>query len=419
MQVLTILQYGIQELGDYLRELSYENPLVELIEPLPEQKPLPRRMAMNSGAQLRENLSSPSDETLQAFLNEQLLSLSLTDGMNRVIRILIELLDDHGFFDGNLSELARLACCDMAAAQAALDTLRTMEPIGVGAGSVREYLQIQLQQLPKDTAVAEALLALEERGSRAPAQLAAALHTSLSQVEEAMQLLASLHPYPSDGFATNRETIYIQPDLYIFTDETGIHVHGSESGIPQISINQEYLAMLDSPANSDLQPYLRQKLRQAQQVMYGMDNRKSTILRCGEVIAEQQSAFFYGRGLQKLTLRDVAEELGVHESTVSRAVKNKYIQCDRGLFPMRFFFSRSVGNNVSLCREAIQEALEQCIAEEDAVKPYSDQQLVHRLEQQGITISRRAVAKYRTELKIPPACLRKRQRDSHENSTCV
>ena len=139
-----------------------------------------------------------------------------------------------------------------------------------------------------------------------------------------------------------------------------------------------------------------------------MGNRQSTMLRCGQVILERQRSFLLGGELQKMTLRDVAEELEVHESTVSRTVRDKYIECPRGVLTMSSFFSRSVGQNPTMGRETIKSAIQQLIAAEDPAHPGSDEQLVDLLAARHITISRRAVAKYRAELGILPASARKR-----------
>ena len=165
--------------------------------------------------------------------------------------------------------------------------------------------------------------------------------------------------------------------------------------------------MLETERDPEVQAYLKNKLRQIEQVMGNLDRRKSTLVRCGEVIADRQASFFRGESLQKLTLRDVAEELGLHESTVSRAVKNKYIQCARGIFPMSAFFTRDVGQNVGVSRSRIQDEMMRIIDGEDPRKPLSDEKIVSELGKRHILLSRRAVAKYRAELGVPAASARK------------
>lgn len=177
--------------------------------------------------------------------------------------------------------------------------------------------------------------------------------------------------------------------------------------LKQITINQTYLRLLRSTQDPEVQHYLREKYAQAEQAVRNLQNRSSTMLRCAQVIARIQDRYFHGGSLCKMTLRDVAEEMGVHESTVSRTVRDKYIQCDQGLFPMHYFFSRSAGQNGNLSRENVKAALAKLLAGEDPARPMSDEQLVAQLSAQHITISRRAVAKYRAELGIPAAYVRK------------
>lgn len=165
--------------------------------------------------------------------------------------------------------------------------------------------------------------------------------------------------------------------------------------------------MLETEQDPAVQKYLREKLRQVEQLIQDLQHWKSTILRCGEILAQRQQRFFRGGSLSKLTLRDVAQELSLHESTVSRTAKDKYLQCDRGLFPMRYFFSRSAGQNPNLCRINIQDTLAKIIAEEDPQHPLSDEQLSKHLAAQHIVISRRTVAKYRSELGIPTTAVRR------------
>ena len=420
---MTILQYGTQELAEYLSDLSYENPLLDLQEPRTDEKSAPTldrlRWLQSSD---RQNRSYYADEdqrrcfsgsretqhTLEAFLREQLLSMSVPEDIRQAVFVLIELLDEHGFFTGSINEVCRLSRCKAATAQKALSLLRTLEPAGVGAGTVQESLLLQLARLEEDTELPRRIIAEQYRLISSPARLAAALKVSPKQVEAALSRLAALTPYPADGFDTPDAILYVRPDLYIYAENDSLTVRCGEDILPQVHINSQYLNMLETERDPAVQKYLREKLRQVEQVMHDLNNRKSTMLRCGEILAEQQKDFFSGGSLKKLTLRDVAQELEVHESTVSRTVKDKYVQCSRGLFPMSHFFSRSAGQNPTLCRGNIQDALAKLIDGEDPARPYSDEKLSRLLAAQHIVISRRTVAKYRMELGILSASARKR-----------
>lgn len=422
---MTILSYSSQELEDYLVELTCENPMAELIRP---QEPQPdaegdfiqqlrwlrQSDRQNCSYYVNENEKSipaaaPADDALSDFLHEQLMTKSLSKPLSHTLNVLIDCLDDHGFYSGTAGELAALAGTDAAAAELALDTLKSLEPAGVGARDVIECLLLQLRR-QSSTDLAQTLLRAYGLHLNAVSrhQLAQRFGVSDTAVDAALRQIHSLSPYPANGFSSGDAVIYVRPDLYIQNLNGALVVTGNETATPGLQINAQYLHMLEREKDPEVQQYLRKKLAQIQQVIRDVGNRQSTMLRCGQVIASRQQAFLLGGQLQKMTLRDVAEELEVHESTVSRTVRDKYIQCTRGILPMSSFFSRSAGQNPTMGRESIKSAIRQLIAAEDPVHPSSDEGLVALLAARHITISRRTVAKYRAELGIFPASGRRR-----------
>ena len=421
---MTILSYSAKELEDYLVELSCENPMAELVRPQ-EAQPVDTGNFVQQLRWLRQSdrqnrsyyvneasesapIAAPADCTLADFLREQLMTKSLSNSLSHTLLVLIDCLDDHGFYPGTARELAQLAGTDLAAAELALTTLKSLEPAGVGAKDVTECLLLQLQRQPA-TALAQKLLQTYGLNLTASsAKLSRQLGASTADVEAALQQIRSLSPYPANGFSSGDAVIYVRPDLYIREQDGQLVVTGNETASPSLQINDQYLRMLEQEPDPEVQQYLRKKLSQLQQVIRDMGNRQSTMLRCGQVIARRQQAFLLGGSLQKMTLRDVAEELEVHESTVSRTVRDKYIECPRGILPMSSFFSRSAGQNPTMGRETIKSAIQQLISAEDSAHPSSDERLVSLLAARHITISRRAVAKYRAELGILPASARKR-----------
>lgn len=199
-------------------------------------------------------------------------------------------------------------------------------------------------------------------------------------------------------------------------------VQSCENGLPQIQVSSQYLHMLQCETDPEVQKYLKRKMGELEQVMRSLHNRKSTMVRCGEVIVQWQADFFRGGMMKKMTLSDVAAEMGVHESTVSRTVRNKYIQCSRGIFEMASFFSRDVGQNTGLSRASIQQRIRELIAAENPQKPLSDEKIVELLSREDIVLSRRTVAKYRMELGLLSASGRKTQKnvrktDVYKNQT--
>lgn len=422
---MTILSYSAKELEDYLVELSCENPMAELIKPqeFPQQttdsfaqqlrwlRQSDRQNRSYYGNEAAESvpIAAPSDGTLSEALREQLMTRTLPKPLVHALQVLIDSLDDHGFYSGSISELAGAANVLEAEAQEALHILQSLEPAGVGARDVTECLLLQLQR-QASTALAQTLLRTYGLNLAAisSTKIARQLGVSAADADAALQQIRGLSPYPSNGFSTGDAVIYVRPDLYIREKDGQLVVTGNEAAAPSLQINGQYLRMLEQETEPAVQQYLRQKLSQLQQVIRDMGNRQSTMLRCGQVIARRQQAFLLGGQLQKMTLRDVAEELEVHESTVSRTVRDKYIECSRGLLPMSSFFSRSAGQNPTMGRETIKSAIRQLIAAEDSAHPSSDERIVSLLAAQHITISRRAVAKYRAELGILPTSARKR-----------
>lgn len=415
---MTVLQLGSEELSDYLAEQSYENPMMDLTRPEVTGAELAKQFRYIEGAGTSRFSAGEAGEglplsqqvnTLEEFLREQILMMSVPRDVEKVLYLLVELLDEHGLYQESAEELSEMAGCSLDTAEEALRRFRALEPVGVGAESMKASLLTQLRALPEDTLLAERLLESMEPG-KTPAAIAGKLGVTTREIEIAMEQIGALHPSPADGFSFREETVYVRPDLYIMLGEDGLSVQENQNLLPKISLNSEYLAMLERETDPEVQKYLQKKFQQTKQLMYNLHNRSSTMLRCGEIIARRQEEFFRGGSISKLTLRDVAEEMEVHESTVSRTVKDKYIQCDRGLFPMSHFFSRGVGQNLGLSREHIQEVLRRIIAEEPDYRPHSDQTLVKLLEKENIRISRRAVAKYRNELKIPTSGSRKREK---------
>lgn len=421
---MTILSYSAKELEDYLVELSCENPMAELVRPQ-EAQPVDTGNFVQQLRWLRQSdrqnrsyyvneasesapIAAPADCTLADFLREQLMTKSLSNSLSHTLLVLIDCLDDHGFYPGTARELAQLAGTDLAAAELALTTLKSLEPAGVGAKDVTECLLLQLQRQPA-TALAQKLLQTYGLNLTASsAKLSRQLGASTADIDAALQQIRRLSPYPANGFSSGDAVIYVRPDLYIREQDGQLVVTGNETASPSLQINDQYLRMLEQEPDPEVQQYLRKKLSQLQQVIRDMGNRQSTMLRCGQVIARRQQAFLLGGSLQKMPLRDVAEELEVHESTVSRTVRDKYIECPRGILPMSSFFSRSAGQNPTMGRETIKSAIQQLISAEDSAHPSSDERLVSLLAARHITISRRAVAKYRAELGILPASARKR-----------
>lgn len=424
---MTVLQCGAQELSDYLEELSYENPLMDLQEPEPADRAQVtaavdklrwlRSCDYQNRSYYRDSdrdsvdqyLHLGQDTSLEDFVREQILTMDVPAKLRQAMEIIAELLDDRGLFTGTTAEIAGLARCSEAVAAEALDLVRALEPVGVGAESVQQALLRQLELMEKPVALRLVREHFSQLGAWSDQRLARAMGVSKEAVAAAKNLVTTLRPYPSYGFAGREDIQYVTPDVSIFQVDGELKAVVEEGYLPKVHINGSYLKMLETENDPEVRAYLSEKLRQLEQVIGNLGRRKSTLLRCGDVIASRQAAFFQGGALGTLTLKDVAEALELHESTICRAIKNKYIQCSRGVFPMSAFFSRDVGQNVGLSRSGIQAVMQQIIDGEDPKKPLSDEKIAAELAKKRIVLSRRAVAKYRMELGIPAASARKHE----------
>ncbi len=420
---MTILQYSAQELEEYLEDLSYENPLMDVEKTVPEtgenQFIEQLRWLRNEDRQNQSYYSEQEawrpeaapgrGETLCDHVKEQILTMKVSKSLRRAMETAAELLTPRGFFDGTPGEVAALAGCEEATAREALERIKMMEPAGVGAGDVQECMLLQLDRLPGQTAIARRLV--KEQFSHLATwptpRLASAMNLGKREVEEARRLISGLRPYPGYGFSGDEEIQYIRPDLMVYEEDGELLVSVLDEAVPQIKVNGEYIKLMESESDPEVQKYLRQKLSQLEQVVKNIGNRKSTMLQCAEILVRRQIDFFRGGSVRKMTLRDVAEEMNVHESTVSRTVRGKYIQCQRGVYEMAFFFSRDAGQNIGVSRNLIKDRVQQVIAQEDPAKPLSDEKIVAILAEENLILSRRTVAKYRMELGILAASSRK------------
>lgn len=228
-------------------------------------------------------------------------------------------------------------------------------------------------------------------------------------MRSAAVVIQSLQPRPAAPFQRREQAQYLLPDVFVEEKNGELAVCTCRSESPAFHINGYYRELLSSSDDREIRAYLAAKLRQAEDILRAVAQRESTLLRCAQIIACRQSAFFRlgPSALRPLRMADVARELGVHESTVSRTAHQKYLQCSQGMYPLSYFFSRSTAPAGELSRVAAQTLLRQLIDSEDPCHPLSDQKLSELMARRGSPISRRTAAKYREELGIPSAAGRK------------
>jgi RNA polymerase sigma-54 factor len=370
---------------------------------------------------------NPVGQTLQEYLRDQLPGMRLSAEDGAALHVLIESLNEDGYLADSLEEIvAELIAADDEAAreelldrlQCALKWLQSMEPTGVGARSLSECLILQLRQRERCEAQMIAIIVCKQHldllARRDLKKLMAATGADEHLLKEAQQLIVSLEPKPARPFARAEANIIV-PDVVVQKSGRNWKVVLNGDVMPKLRINDLYAQAIRQTrgaggANGSAAG-LSSRLQEARWFMKNIQQRFDTIQRVSQAIVERQKSFFtHGEiAMKPLVLREIADELGLHESTISRVTTAKYMSTPFGTFELKYFFGSSLnteaGGNAS--STAVRALIKQLVSAEDPVKPLSDSQLSQMLEEQGIQVARRTVAKYREALKISPANLRK------------
>jgi RNA polymerase sigma-54 factor len=353
--------------------------------------------------------------SLRAHLHWQLGFTKLSERDHCLVSTLIESIDDDGYFTQDFDELASLFPEDFALEPEelgiALKHLQSFEPTGVGARSVAECLCLQLAALPADTpalAAAQAIARehLDTLASRDFAKLRKLVHCNEEELREAHALIKTLNPRPGAEFAAN-ETRYVVPDVIVRKIKNVWTASLNQDAIPRLRINRMYADIIQSKRGGAMAG----QLQEARWLIKNVQQRFDTILRVSQAIIDRQRHFFeHGEvAMRPLVLREIAEVLGLHESTVSRVTTQKYMLTPRGIFELKYFFGSHVATETggACSATAIRALIKQLVGAENAVKPLSDSKISQILGQQGIVVARRTIAKYRESMHIPPVNLRK------------
>ncbi len=420
-QSVRILQMDAQTLEGYLSELMLENPVFEIQYPdygasNPYDLFPGRRKAGASGKassdpdarDTLEMLAAPEDHSLEAHILSQI-RCTLSGQTAELACYLAGFLNDDGYLEPDFAEICRRSRYDSAELSEALACLQRLDPPGVGASSLRECLCLQLE--PGDT-LARAIVTdyMTDVASGSIGHIARSLRASKADVELAVARIRALHPKPGAPFFRDACTEYVRPDIIVRQDEAHrLEVMLTHTCQPVFHPNASYLEMAKASGDEALRQYLKTKIDQYQWVVRCIETRNQTLLALANVIVSHQARFFkYGpRFLNTFRMRDAAELLGLHESTVSRAVSGKWLLCEHGAFPLKYFFVRNLNqDSPSVSVLDAKQEISRLIAAENSAKPSSDQMIADSLCSRGIHISRRTVAKYRDQLGIPSAHLR-------------
>ena len=350
-------------------------------------------------------------ETLSEHLMWQLHMAEADEVTRAAAAAVIGNLNDDGFLSGSLEDIATEEVMTVEDVEEGLLLVQTFDPLGVGARDLAESLLIQARVVyPEDRVVhrvlKEHVTNLEKRDYK---RIARNLGVSLPRVLEAIRSIADLEPRPGREFTTE-EPRYISPDIYVLKSEDDYVIQLNEDGVPKLRVSNYYRRVLSGAQKGDKE-YIQEKLRSAQWLIRSIYQRQRTIYKVVESIVKQQRGFF-DEGIAKLKpmiLRDVAEDIGMHESTVSRVTTNKYVHTPHGTFELKFFFNSSIQRgDGDVASEMVKQRIKAIIADENPRKPYSDQAIVKMLAEEEIKIARRTVAKYRDMLGIGSSSQRKR-----------
>lgn len=445
-QGLSILAMPVAELQSMIEVEMLENPVLEVdeteSEPLegedpPEPDQADDERSWDEWLEMYEDLdqistTAPRDpnaedtnteefvggvQSFDEYLLEQLGLLDIEEGVEHAAQAVIGSLDEDGLFRGALSEIAGLVDVTVEVAEAGLRAVQQLDPPGVGGRDLEEVLCLQLEFLGLDEPLIMRIARehLDDVASNHFRKIARALKVDETEVRRLVDLLRDLNPKPAGAFSPGPSPGYIVPDVTLRRFDDDWLIVPNNEALPTLRVSPRYRAMLRSGSNADdeTRRYLKDKIRSAESFIKNVDRRKDTVSRITEIIIEVQRDFFEdGKGpLRPLRLEDVAVEIGVHLSTVSRGVTGKYMATPYGLFELKHFFSGGyrTSSGMDVASTTIKQRLRELVKEEEPAKPLSDQRLAEMLSDEGVKVARRTVAKYREELQIEPSWARRRR----------
>ena len=419
-QAIELLQYSAQELSEFLEEKALENPLLQ-IESFKVQSMDPRydtvKKARKSSQVDRQNWLeqiSKEETSIVDYLYAQIDFCFYDKRIKGILEFLINSLNENGYLSMETEEVTRILSVSQQDVEQAIHIIQGLEPAGIGARNLQECLQLQIKRNDKknelaDVIISEYFILFAEKKWK---QIAQQLGVSMKAIQDVFDYVQSLNPRPASDFYSEQAT-YITPDIIIKREGKEFTVSIFDVAHPNIQFNQSYFQRFQSLGDQKVNQYLQEKQRDFQWIMRSINQRKETISKVAlKIIEKQPDYFIYGPDhLKPMTMKEISDELGIHESTVSRAVREKYAQTPYGTVELRTFFSSNIRTTSNEDTSSIQvkNVISDLIEKENKLKPLSDQEIVNVLnEQNGIVVSRRTIAKYRDQLGIPASSKRKR-----------
>jgi len=431
LQSIEVLQLATTELVMFLDAELQQNETLELLRSevaAPDAPEVPTCDREDSGWEEWQRPSDGGEDKKLGFLanvparagslldlvREQLAFRDVSGLISEVVVLLVERLDQRGLLATSNEELASELELDAELVQEARSVLQTLEPRGIGAFDAIEAMLLQAADDP-DFGLIERLLRvhLEQLGRNKLPDVARSLQLSLDELQDLMQRVRGLNPRPASGFG-EADNLAVQPDAFVWLQDGQVRVALDDEALPDLQVNAEYAALAgDRRTEREVRDYLKPKLRSARDLIEAISQRKATLTRVVTAVMQQQLAFMeQGRtGIRPLRMSQIADELVMHTSTVSRTIAGKFVQTDRGVFALRDFFD---GGRIDAAptagqgRMAVGQQIADLVAAEDKQCPMSDDDLVSVLAARGVQVARRTVSKYRRELSIPSSYLRRK-----------
>lgn len=430
-----ILQLTTYELYEYIDEQLIENPMLEYEEKVTDEEKIIEdkiideesnydvidRMIESSGFD-EDKYYNGEDEvspfnfvskeiTLWDFLREQLNLTPISLRIRGISEYIIDSINENGYLTVDVEEICSKANCEISEVEKAIEIVQSFEPPGICARNIHECLILQLKNMGIYDDVLENIININlvEVGENRISRIAKNNNITEKCALDYVNIIKKLDPKPGIRFCSDT-TRYIVPDVYIEKIDGVYFVNVNEEGIPSLKINKTYRTLL-SDKNSLEYKFVKERLQSALWIIKSIEQRVQTIKRVVEAIVKYQIDFFdKDTDLRPLTLKQIASDIEMHESTVSRAVNGKYAQTPKGLFELKNFFMRGVQNKTGedVPTLKIKNTIKEIISKENGSKPYSDAQIAEMLDAESINISRRTVAKYREELSIPSSSKRKK-----------
>lgn len=457
IQAIQILQYNAQDLEKYIDEQLLTNPILETdnsekksaddeymastdsVNEVQAEKPSKKDEEFDWSEYLQQreyddisyrtfeysnkdneeeytyDQYATTDVTLSEHLMYQLQFADLKRGCRQVGKYVIESLDQNGYLTQSIEEISGHLNLPLEKIEEVVETIQTFEPAGVGARNLKECLLIQLKNNGYDEEEIETIVNdhLEDLAANRLSLIAKSVGMSIEMVQELADVIKGLEPKPGRQFSSDNETKYIVPDVIIEKVDGEYVITVNESSIPHLIVSPYYKKILkDADKESNISQFLTGRLNSALWLIKSIEQRRQTIYNVVEAIVKYQMDFFEkgDKYLKSLTLKKIADDVGIHESTVSRSISGKYMQTPKGVFEIKYFFSSGVSSSQEgdLSSNSIKAFIKEMLDSEDATSPYSDQKMAEILQKKGIDISRRTVAKYRDEMGVLSSSKRRR-----------